>query len=146
MKRRQFVAPIWCALVLAQSAVAQVTFLHLFTGSDGGEPNAPGPGLLASATKFYGTTFAGGSKNDGTVFSINSDGSDFQSHHSFTGFALSGADGRFPVAGLTISGNTLYGTTLEGGASAVGGTVFAINTDGSGYHPIHSFVTSSSGG
>ena len=46
--------------------------------------------------------------------------------HSFTG-----GDGTFPYAGLILSGNTMYGTTAVGGGSD-GGTVFAVNTDGTG--------------
>src|ERR1041384_2279489 len=54
--------------------------------------------------------------------------------HSFTG-----SDGAFPYAGLILSGNTLYGTTALGGGSD-GGTVFAVNTDGSGFTNLHSFT------
>src|SRR6266568_4754674 len=43
------------------------------------------------------------------------------------------------VAGLILSGNTLYGTASGGGSSGVG-TVFAINTDGTGFTTLHSFA------
>ena len=46
-------------------------------------------------------------------------------------------DGAFPVAGLVLSGKTLYGTAQAGGASAHG-TVFSINTDGTGFTGLHS--------
>ena len=54
-----------------------------------------------------------------------------------TGFALlkqfvGGSEGAKPMRGLALSGGVLYGTTLLGGISNAG-TVFKINTDGSGY-------------
>jgi uncharacterized repeat protein (TIGR03803 family) len=43
---------------------------------------------------------------------------------------------------LILLGNTLYGTTYEGGSSGQG-TVFAVNTDGTGFTNLHSFTTTS---
>src|SRR5438552_1420912 len=43
-----------------------------------------------------------------------------------------------PSAGLDLSGNTLYGTTTGGGSSGKG-TVFAVNTDGTGFTNLHNF-------
>src|SRR5438105_13339873 len=54
--------------------------------------------------------------------------------HNFT----NGSDGVNPYAGLILSGNTLYGTTLGAGLSGFG-TVFALNTSGSGFANLHSF-------
>src|SRR6266581_4271367 len=50
------------------------------------------------------------------------------------------SDGAGPVAGLITNstGDTLYGTTSGGGTSG-NGTVFAVNTDGSGFTNLHSF-------
>ena len=58
---------------------------------------------------------------------------------------FSNSDGANPVAGLTLSGNTLYGTTENGGASGKG-TVFAVNTDGTGFTNLYSFTASNSDG
>jgi uncharacterized repeat protein (TIGR03803 family) len=58
--------------------------------------------------------------------------------------ALGNADGATPLAGLILSGNTLYGTATEGGAHDEG-TVFAVNTDGTGFSNLHSFAASSDG-
>ena len=41
--------------------------------------------------------------------------------------------------GLILSGNTLYGTTWLGGSSGHG-TVFAMNTDGTGFTTLHNFT------
>ncbi len=52
-------------------------------------------------------------------------------------FGDSPDDGKWPEAGLLLSGDTLYGTTSYGGLG--GGTVFKINTDGTGYAILKSF-------
>jgi uncharacterized repeat protein (TIGR03803 family) len=114
------------------------TVLHSFTGgSDGATPWA---GLIQSGNTLYGTTINGGSSSNGAVFAVNTDGSGFTVLHSFTARNASGinSDGAFPNAGLTISGQTLYGTATYGG-SANYGTLFAINTDGTGFTNLHSF-------
>ena len=53
----------------------------------------------------------------------------------FTG----GNDGGGPDAGLVLSGNTLYGTAARRRQSG-NGTVFAINTDGSGFTNLYNFT------
>jgi uncharacterized repeat protein (TIGR03803 family) len=53
-------------------------------------------------------------------------------------------DGAYPAAGFALSGDTLYGTTFEGGSSGFG-TVFAVNTDGTGFRSLHTFTGSSDG-
>src|SRR5579872_5381050 len=107
--------------------------------SDGAEPN----GLLLSAGTLYGTTTIGGSSGNGAVFAIKTDGTGFTNLHSFT--ALDAAtdtinnDGANPYSALILSGNTLYGTAQAGGLSG-NGTVFALNTDGTGFTNLHSFT------
>ena len=54
--------------------------------------------------------------------------------HTFTG----GPDGATPDAGLTLSGDTLYGTTFSGGQLNLG-TVFALNLTTSNTTVLHSF-------
>jgi uncharacterized repeat protein (TIGR03803 family) len=53
--------------------------------------------------------------------------------HSF-----SGSDGANPWAGLILSSGRLYGTTFAGGGFG-SGTVFAINTNGTGFTNLHNF-------
>src|ERR1041385_4621323 len=63
----------------------------------------------------------------------------FTTLHSFTALINStNSDGRYPEAPLVLSGNILYGTATYGGSSGQG-TVFAINTDGTGFNVLHSF-------
>jgi uncharacterized repeat protein (TIGR03803 family) len=94
----------------------------LYTNSDGAFPRA---GLTLAGNTLYGVSQSGGSNAFGTVFKLNTNGSDFTVLYTFTNGS--------PGGGLAISGNTLYGTTERGGI-----TVFAINTDGSGYTNLYS--------
>src|SRR6266542_644321 len=63
----------------------------------------------------------------------------FTSLHSFTA-----SDGAGPYAGLILSGNTLYGAaeTADFGGSSGFGTVFKVNTDGTGFTNLHNFTGS----
>jgi uncharacterized repeat protein (TIGR03803 family) len=119
-----------------------------YTNSDGG---SPGGELLLSGNTLYGEAYYGGSFGYGTVFALNTDGMGFRILHTFT----SGSDGSGPSGGLILSGNTLYGTAGFGGGSnapeplgtdsraAGSGTVFALNTDGTGFTTLHSFTATS---
>ncbi len=89
----------------------------------------------------YGTASQGGANGYGTVFTLNTDG---------TGFAvlqdLNYADGVSPYAGLKQgTDGALYGTTLYGGGADYG-TVFKLNTDGTGFTVLKDFDYSTSGG
>ena len=105
-------------------------------------------GLILSGNVLYGTAYSDGSAGNGTVFAVNTDGTHFTNLHSFTATGIypnpkSNSDGAYPQAGLILSGNTLYGTASAGG-SAGSGTVFAINTDSTGFTTLHSFTATTS--
>ena len=102
-----------------------------YTNGDGANPNE----VILSGNTLYGTTFGSGTNGCGTIFAINTDGTDFTNLHNFGGFPSDGAE---PLAGLILSGNTLYGTTIGGGSADVG-TVFKINTDGTDFTNMHNF-------
>jgi uncharacterized repeat protein (TIGR03803 family) len=107
--------------------------LHSFAGFEG---EGVGPsGLVASGDTLYGTTFEGGTSDRGTLFSLGTGGTGFMTLHTFAGYPI---DGAFPKSALIVSSNTLYGTTAYGGASG-GGTVFAVNIDGTGFTNLYSF-------
>jgi uncharacterized repeat protein (TIGR03803 family) len=129
--------------MLLLSARAQtLSPLHSFTGlSDGGRPQA---GLVLSGGVLSGTASLGGSADNGTVFSVNGDGTGFTNLHSFTALLNSSTnmDGANPGAGLLLSGGTLYGTASHGGTSG-NGAVFKVNTDGTGFQNLHSFTATS---
>ena len=113
-------------------------------GFTAGTANMPSGGLVLSGNTLYGTTVFGGSADSGTVFSVNTDGTGFTIVHSFPTTGPANIDGAAPMSGLILSGNTLYGTADAGGISN-GGTVFAVNTDGSGFTNLHNFNGSSDG-
>jgi uncharacterized repeat protein (TIGR03803 family) len=105
-------------------------------------------GLILSDNKFYGTTANGGSFGNGTVFTMNMDGTGLTILHEFTGPAQTNAspvtpvtnsDGAFPSSSLILVANTLYGTASEGGIEGQG-TVFKVNTDGTGFMTLHNFT------
>jgi uncharacterized repeat protein (TIGR03803 family) len=95
------------------------TNLHNFTGgNDGANPHGA---LVLLGHVLYGASELGGSSNCGTVFAIDTNGTNFRTLHSF-----SGIDGCQPMGGLILSGHVLYGTTCFGGVYD-SGTVFAIS-------------------
>jgi uncharacterized repeat protein (TIGR03803 family) len=115
------------------------TLLYSFGNSakDGAIPEAP---LVQGYDGgFYGTTFAGGNSNLGTIFRLNSDGTGYSLLHSF---GSTSNDALSPQTAL-VQGRDggLYGTTRLGGTSNFG-TVFRVNTNGSDYSVLHSFADS----
>jgi uncharacterized repeat protein (TIGR03803 family) len=131
-----------CETLVCRGAVFTVktdgsgfTVLHTFAGgaSDGAYPG--GSVTLDGAGNLYGTTERGGASDDGTVFTIKSDGTGFALLHSFAG-----TDGAQPYASLALDpSGRLFGTTAQGGAAGKG-TVFAINSDGGGFAELHGFA------
>jgi uncharacterized repeat protein (TIGR03803 family) len=112
-----------------------------YTNGDGAGPRA---GLLRSGTTLYGTAYQGGPSGNGTVYSVNTDGTGFTNLHSFSEVAyFTNSDGANPYAGLVLMSNTLYGTALSGG-NAGNGTIFALNVDGSGFTVLHNFTATAS--
>jgi len=62
-------------------------------------------------------------------------------NYNFAGY-YTNSDGAFPLAGVILSGNTLYGTASWGGGKGVG-TVFRVSTDGTSFTNLHSFPVTS---
>jgi uncharacterized repeat protein (TIGR03803 family) len=114
------------------------TILHNFSGglTDGSGPLSGGPVLSGSA--LYGMASVAGKMGSGVVFKINTDGTGYQILHNF---GDPPGDGTTPRGSLAISASTLYGFTAYGGPPFVSqrGTVFKINTDGTGYQILHNF-------
>ena len=130
-------------LLLALSATAQAltvlkSFDSSFINATGFYPKAALIG--GPSNTLFGTAYGGGPSGYGVVFKVQTDGTGLTVLWNFSG----GSDGANPVAGLLLSGTTLYGTTFSRGASNLG-TVFALNTDGSGFTNLHDFTGSSDG-
>jgi uncharacterized repeat protein (TIGR03803 family) len=106
--------------------------------------NSPSPegGMVVIGNTLYGTTYTGGAANGGSVFKMNTDGSGFVEVHSFSATVPSAfgtnSDGNRPRGDLVTDGSTLYGTAQYGGTNG-NGTIFKINTNGSGFSVIKTF-------
>jgi uncharacterized repeat protein (TIGR03803 family) len=92
-----------------------------------------------SGSTIYGAA-GSGKFGGGTIFAINTDGTGFTNIYNFTaapapyGTNSGGAGPGF----LILSGSTLYGIAGGGGPSGQG-TVFAVNTNGTGFKMLYSF-------
>jgi uncharacterized repeat protein (TIGR03803 family) len=130
----------WGTVYCLDGTGSNFTVLHHFNFSttDGSTPKG---GVVLSGGTLYGTTSGGGSNYAGTVFKINTDGSGFKIIGNFDYSTTGGS----PQGDLIISGDTLYGTTYSGGTNG-GGSVYAINTNGSHFTILHSFNTPTANG
>ena len=128
-----------------------VTTLHSFNanGKDGYTPLAS---LVFDATGIlYGTTWAGGSHADGTVFTLTPDGAGGWKEKVIYNFNFgNGKDGAEPVAGLILdAAGNLYGTTVSGGSNRFYGTVFELTLGVNGKWKetiLHTFDDGTGGG
>jgi uncharacterized repeat protein (TIGR03803 family) len=103
-----------CGTVFELDKAGAESVLYSFKGypTDGSSPLA---GLVRNSGTFYGTTTYGGNSESGTVFALETNGTETLLY-SFTGKT----DGAFPRAGLILdSAGNLYGTTYNGGNSGV---------------------------
>jgi uncharacterized repeat protein (TIGR03803 family) len=108
------------------------TKLFDFTGAANG--SYPKGNLVLSGNTLYGLTTNGGADDKGSAFSIQTDGTGYTQLLDFSGTE----NGRLPQGSLIISGDTLYGTTVEGGANDMG-CLFSININGTGYKDLLDF-------
>jgi uncharacterized repeat protein (TIGR03803 family) len=124
--------------VFKMTTAGVVTTLYSFCAKTGCTDGlAPQAGLIqASDGNFYGTTYAGGVNNFGTVFMITSAGA------LTTLYSFDSTDGANPAAWL-FEGNDgdFYGTTFWGG-SRDRGTIFKITPAG-GLTTLYNFCTKS---
>jgi uncharacterized repeat protein (TIGR03803 family) len=106
--------------VFQMTAGGAVTDLYSFTGGDDGA--TPFAALAQGPDgNFYGTTFQGGTYDNGTVFRMTPSGV----LASLLSFNV--ANGDLPYAGLVLGNDSnFYGTTYQGGAAGRG-TAFRIS-------------------
>jgi uncharacterized repeat protein (TIGR03803 family) len=115
------------------------TVLKTFPGAPGGsnqDGTIPQGDLLVDGGTIYGSTSNGGSNELGTIFRINTDGTDFT---VLKQGALNYDAGYF--SGLILDNSILYGVSYSGGIYT-NGSVFRMNTNGSDYYIIKSFSIS----
>jgi|SRR5579863_1456030 len=99
---------------------------------------APYGRLLEVGNRLYGTTYGGGPKNDGVVFSMSMTGQT-KNLYSFIDGGPSG-ESAHANGGLVDLGGVLYGTTYAGGYETDEGTVFSVTRNGTG-NVLHNFDT-----
>jgi uncharacterized repeat protein (TIGR03803 family) len=109
--------------------------LHEFNrNADNGA--TPHGDLILSGTTLYGMTKYGGDNDFGTIFKVETNGTNFTLLHEFAG---SVADGKNPYGSLILSGSTLFGMTCYGGDND-SGTIFKIETNGANFALLHEFA------
>ena len=160
MNARTFQLLISAALLISPTAAMAQTYTILHNFGDGSALNLNGATaadgnypagyiIQANDLNFYGTTSAGGTTGNGTVFKMTPTGQ-VTILHSFGDGTATNTDGTTndgfsPRAGLLqASDNKLYGTTYEGGnqldpVNNSLGCVYRIGLDGSSPTVIHDF-------
>ena len=112
---------------------------------------SPGQMVQAANGMLYGITLYGGvavprgwiEYGPGTIFTISTNAENYEVVWEFSN---SGGDGATPLAGLMIGQDgALYGTTSSGGTGG-DGTVFKLNSNGTGYQTLHNFAIDSNDG
>jgi hypothetical protein len=145
MKELALTLALGVAFCASRAYSQAFTTLIEFTGSGGTATGAdPTGSLTLSGTRLYGMTSQGGASHDGNIFSVGTDGTNFQNLVSFTGSSGT-ASGDFPLGSLTVSGAALYGMTRAGGNGngAYGfGNIFSVGTGGTNYQNLVSFTGS----
>jgi uncharacterized repeat protein (TIGR03803 family) len=115
-------------------------YTALYNFADGPGGVYPSGGLIISSNTIYGTTSQGGDNDSGTVFSINTDGSNFKAIFSFPGDHPNYTDGQPESIGkLLLAGNVFYGVDTGVGGADNSGYVYSLYTDGSGFEVIYNF-------
>ncbi len=89
----------------------------------------PNGGLVICGSKLFGVTV-------NQLYSLDTNGNSYKNLIRFTGTNGSNAEGN-----LLLSGSTLYGITVRGGASG-NGNIYSVDTAGNGFNDIHDFNTS----
>ncbi|MBX2963124.1 MAG: T9SS type A sorting domain-containing protein [Cyclobacteriaceae bacterium] len=113
----------------------EFTKLHDFSLSNGTSPSTALSEIRNGV--LMGVTEMGGTFNGGTIFSIHSNGSNFQVLHNFS--LNTGTNPTSPLIQLTY-GEFLFGVTRNGGSSNyTQGLIYRIRKDATGYSVFHSF-------
>ena len=109
------------------------------SGTDGSSPvGSP----VQSGAILYGMTSNGGVRDNGVIFSVDQDGTQYSILHRFSYFDVGDdrrdLDGKNPHGSLLKSGDFLYGMTTSGGTNNLG-TIFSLNVLTQEYSQLYSF-------
>jgi uncharacterized repeat protein (TIGR03803 family) len=100
----------------------------------------PGGSLIFDGIYLYGMAMGGITNNQGTIFKIKPDGTNYTDLLDFAG----SPDGSFPEGSLISDGTFMYGMTQQGGINGAG-TIFKIQPDGSGYVKLFDLADTANG-
>ena len=142
MRRSSVVFITAIILVLMVKSIAAAALMHSFKAGDVTNGDSPEGSLILSGSTLYGMTEEGGANLEGVIFSIGTDGNNFDLLHTFEEEVA--GNGSKPKGSLILSGSTLYGMTYQGGKAGVGeegdGVIFSIGTDGNNFDLLHTFT------
>ncbi len=115
------------------------TTVHVFSYDAAGSLTQSPTGLIGINNVLYGTARLGGAAHQGVVFKVNIDASGYQELHAQT-------DPSGYMPNLSYINGQLYGLTHGGAVTGVpglsNGTLYRLNTDGTGFQQLHSFNSS----
>jgi uncharacterized repeat protein (TIGR03803 family) len=130
-------------VVFSMGETGATEALYSFSFGQNGQSVGANGGLIDVDGVLYGTTAAGGTFSEGTIFSVTTSGIGLVLHN-FSGDCKRRIDGALPLAPLIDVNGTLYGTTDEGGNPLNcyyyegTGTVFTVTPSGK-VKVVHSF-------
>lgn len=117
-------------------------YVGKYFGESWAGTNPLGELLRGSDGRLYATTEVGGDFNQGVLYSVKTDGTDYRIVHHFGSVDQDGANPNGKL--VQVSTGELIGTTFIGGVYGRG-TVYAIKPDGSAHTVLHSFNDAVSG-
>ena len=134
-----------CGTAFRTDGTSTPTILHSFTYDEGCNP--PSALLQGSDGLFYGVArgggvLANGNFGDGTIFTMDSNGT-VAVLHVFQSLAVD--NGAFPYAALIQATDGMFYGTTRGGGAHFEGTVFRVSAAGA-FAVLHSFDPNSGGG
>lgn len=114
------------------------TIYTFYEGTSGTTGKTPRGNLVLIGSHLYGVTNEGGLNGKGTIFKIQTDGTNFEKLHDFDNTSFFQPGSYSGEGGLITDGTYLYGLTNRGGLSDMG-VIFKIKTDGTGFQKIFDF-------
>jgi uncharacterized repeat protein (TIGR03803 family) len=136
------VVAAWCvgclvcvsSAFLTTAARSELTKLHDFKSATDGEASVNN--IAMQGSRLFGTSWAGGTTNGGTIWRFDTSNNQFANLHNFTD-----ANGAGPISGLTLSNSKLFGTTYLGGLHS-GGSIWSFDLAGNSFSKLHDFTLS----
>ncbi len=125
------------AFIMSPDGTNFSTFRTFTNAPDAGNPQGE---LSFAGSRFFSTSFSGGTNGVGAVFAgqTNDSVTVLRSFATVSADNATNSGGASPSAALAWSGGTLYGTTVAGGAAA-NGTIFSLTTNGATFSVLRNF-------